>query len=210
MTEQTYNQAIVELAQAGLAALAQRADTPNAIKTAAAESHFICSWMAQALKERRFSKQLAGDLTNWIRDGRSMGANAQLPALLTRINTQYLAAMDNQGVGDALKAMIEALDEEEWLVILDCEVSGKLKLDSDGRNSLIISVEQYEQHIQAGKLLKPITLYVRSDEQLLARLAAKHRLLLSPGNKKASLIKHHKAYKVYPNNQQPALALLVS
>lgn len=210
MTEQTYNQAVVELAQAGLAALAQRADTPNAIKTAAAESHFICSWMAQALKERRFSKLVAVDLSNWIRDGRSMGANAQLPDLLARINSQYLAVIDNQHVGDALKAMIEELGEEEWLVILDCEVSGKLKLDSDGRNSLIISVEQYEQHIEAGQLLKPITLYVRSDEQLLAKLAAKHQLLLSPGNKKTSLIKHHKAYKLYPNNLQPSLALLVA
>lgn len=209
MTEQTYNQAIIELAQAGLTALAHRTDSPNTINTAAAMSHFICSWMAQALKERRFSKLVADDLSNWIREGRSMGAAAQLPERLTRINTQYLASIDNQQIGESLKAMIEALDEEEWLVILDCEVSGKLKLDSDGRNSLIISVEQYEQHIEAGQLLKPITLYVRSDEQLLARLAAKHQLLLSPGNKKASLIKHHKAYKLYPNNQQPALALLV-
>lgn len=209
MTEQTYNQALVELAQAGLAALAARTDSPNALKTAAAESHFICSWMAQSLKERRFSKLVADDLNHWIRDGRSMGAAANLPGLLARIDQQYRAAMDNHTIGASLQTMLDSLNEDDWLVIVDCEVSGKLKLDSDGRNSLIISVEQYEQHIAEGKLLKPITLYVRSDEQALAKLAAEHQLLLSAGNKKASLIKHHKAYKLYPNNRQPALALLV-
>lgn len=210
MTEQTYNQAILALAQAGLAALAQRESSSNAINTPAAESHFLCSWMVQALKERRFSKLVAEDLNNWIRDGRSMGAGAQLPNLLSRIEQQYLAAINNSDIGASLQAMLNSLDEEQWLVIVDCEVTTKLKLDSDGRNSLIISVEQYEQHISQGKLLKPVTLYVRGDEQLLAQLAAEHQLLLSPGNKKASLIKHHKAYKLYPNNQQPSLALLVA
>ncbi|MEN3995527.1 DUF2913 family protein, partial [Acinetobacter baumannii] len=61
------------------------------------------------------------------------------------------------------------LQAEGWLVILNCEVSGKLKLDSQGQNSLVISAEQYQQHLLDGKLIKPITLYIRADEQLIAQ-----------------------------------------
>ncbi|QYJ94715.1 DUF2913 family protein [Shewanella spartinae] len=208
MTEQSYNQALVALAQAGLADLAARNANPGSIKTPAAESHFLCNWMVQSLKERRFSKLVADDLTRWIREGRSKGAGAQLPQLLQRIETQYLPAMENAEVGQSLLALITDLEAQGWLVILDCEVSGKLRLDSDGQNSLVISVEQYEQHLVEGKLIKSITLYMRADEQLIAQYAVKHALLLSQGDKKASCIKHHKAYRLYPGNRQPALALL--
>ncbi|QYK13855.1 DUF2913 family protein [Shewanella rhizosphaerae] len=208
MTEQSYNQALVALAQAGLADLAARNANPGSIKTPAAESHFLCNWMVQSLKERRFSKLVADDLTRWIREGRSKGAGAQLPQLLQRIENQYLPAMENAEVGQSLQALIADLEAQGWLVILDCEVSGKLRLDSDGQNSLVISVEQYEQHLVEGKLIKSITLYMRADEQLIAQYAVKHALLLSQGDKKASCIKHHKAYRLYPGNRQPALALL--
>lgn len=49
---------------------------------------------------------------------------------------------------------------------------------------------------------------MRGDEQLLASAACKQGLLLSQGNKKTTLIKHHKAYRLMPGNEQPALALL--
>jgi len=206
----SYNQAIVEFAQAGLAALEERASKANVIKTAAAESHFLCSWMASALKVRQFSKLLAKDLTQWIRDGRSLGAGAQLPSLLTRIDEQYRVAMNNQQLALSLEQFLSELVANDWIVILDEEVTTKLKLDSEGENSLVISVEQYEGHIQGENIIKPITMFVRANEQELAKVAAKHRLLLSQGDKKASLIKHHKAYQLFPNNEQPALALLLN
>ncbi|RTR34813.1 DUF2913 family protein [Shewanella atlantica] len=205
----SYNQAIVEFAQAGLAALEERASKANVIKTAAAESHFLCSWMASALKVRQFSKLIAKDLTQWIRDGRSLGAGAQLPSLLERIDDQYRAAMSNRQLGQSLELFLSELEENDWIVILDEEVTTKLKLDSEGENSLVISHEQYESHIKDKNVIKPITMFVRANEQELARVAAKHQLLLSQGDKKASLIKHHKAYRVFPNNEQPALALLL-
>ncbi|WP_299796474.1 DUF2913 family protein [uncultured Shewanella sp.] len=205
----SYNQAILEFAQAGIAALEERASKTNTIKTAAAESHFLCNWMASALKKRRFSKLIANELTQWIRDGRSMGAGAQLPSLLARIDEQYRSAMSNQQLGQSLKLFLSELEGNDWVVILDEEVSTKLKLDSDGESSLVISHEQYEGHIDGNHLIKPITLFVRANEQELARLAVKHNILLSQGDKKASLIKHHKAYRVFPNNEQPSLALLL-
>ncbi|WP_076407496.1 DUF2913 family protein [Shewanella sp. UCD-KL12] len=205
----SYNQAILEIAQAGLAALDERSNGKNVVKTVDAESHFLCNWMVQALKERRFSKLIAKELTQWIRDARSMGAAAQLPSLLQRIEQQYLAAEKSQALGLSLNTMLTELAELDWVVILDCEVTTKLKLESSGQNSLVISDEQYQGHISGEALTKTITMYVRADEQALAKIAAKHGLLLSQGDKKASLVKHHKAYKVFPGNQQPEMALLV-
>ncbi len=209
MTDLTYNQALLQLAQAGIDALTQRDAAPNAIKTAAAESHFICSWMVQALKEKRFSKLVADDLTLWVRQGRSMGAGANLKGLLENIVAQYKQIETNEKLGDKLTALLAELENQDWMVITDTEVDTKLKLDSDGQASLIISAPEYEQHIQQSDIIKPINMFVRGDEQQLAKLALQHGLLLSQGNKKTALIKHHKTYKVYPNNNQPALALLV-
>ncbi|WP_028773250.1 DUF2913 family protein [Shewanella waksmanii] len=210
MSAQTYNQAIVELAQAGLSALAERKQSTKAIQTPAAESHFLCSFLVQALKERRFSKLVADDINTWIRNGRSMGAGAQLPALMQRIDKQYLALADSKQLGDKLQAMLAELGEQDWVVIVDCDVDTKLKLDSDGSASLVIDVSQFEQHIDQGEVVKAINIFVRADEQQLAAAAAKHGLLLSQGNKKTSLVKHHKTYVLQPNNQQPALGLLVN
>ncbi len=135
MTEQSYNQALLALTQAGLAALAERNHATGSIKTPAAESHFLCNWMVQSLKERRFSKLVAEDLTRWIRAGRSLGAGAKLPEVLQRIQAQYLPAINNAAVGQSLQNLIAELQAEGWLVILDCEVSGKLKLDSQGKTA---------------------------------------------------------------------------
>ena len=113
-------------------------------------------------------------------------------------------------LGTALNAMLDTLKQTDWLVFTDTEISTKLKLDGDGQSSLVIDAKELAQHIKDGQLIKPINLYVRADEQQLTRIALSHGLLLSQGNKKASLIKHHKAYRIYPDNQQPALCQLLA
>ena len=82
MNSQTYNQAILELALAGLTDLTTSAQAKKAQRTPAQESHFLCNWMVEALKEKRFSKLVAEDLTTWIRMARSQGAGAELKRLL--------------------------------------------------------------------------------------------------------------------------------
>ncbi len=209
MSDTSYNQALLEFADAGLAALAESTASSSSAKTPAAESHFLCSWMVTALKKRSFSKLIADDLTFWIRQARSMGAGAELKLLLQKISQQYHYIADKQqGLAASLKAMLAELEADDWLIITDQEVSKKLKLDSDGHASLIISDDQFNQRIAGDELLKPITLYVRAPEPVFAAVAYKHDLLISAGNKKASLIKHHKAYQIWPKNLQPALALL--
>ncbi|MCE9677888.1 DUF2913 family protein [Shewanella sp. AS1] len=204
---QNYNQALLELAQAGLDAVNQHTATAS-IKTAAAQSHFLCNWMVQAQKSKRFSKLIAGDLTLWIRQGRSMGAGANLKGLLETIVSQYQQLGDSRQLGKKLSLWLEELTSQEWIIYTDTKVDTKLKLDSDGEASLIISADEFSQHIDNDELIKPINLYVRADETQLASSALRHGLLLSQGNKKSSLIKHHKTYRLYPGNLQPALALL--
>lgn len=214
LTLQTYNQAVLEMALAGLNALTTSAHAKTAKRTAAQESHFLCSWMVESLKEKRFSKLIADDLTAWIRQGRSMGAAANLKNLLERIVHHYqlietfATAEQVAPIGTRIAEWIVELSQQNWLTFTDTDVDTKLKLDSDGQASLIISAAQYVQYIQAGEVIKPITLFVRGDEKQLAQTALAHGILLSQGNKKTSLVKHHKAYQIYPKNQLPALALL--
>ncbi|AUD59646.1 DUF2913 domain-containing protein [Shewanella hafniensis] len=211
MNSQTYNQAVLELALAGLADLTASAQTKKAQRTSAQESHFLCNWMVESLKEKRFSKLVAEDLTAWIRLARSQGAGAELKRLLERIVHQYQTVeKSEQALGTALNAMIETLKQAEWLVFTDTEISAKLKLDADGQSSLVIDAKEFNQHIKDNQLVKPINLYVRADEQTLTRIALSHGLLLSQGNKKTSLIKHHKTYQIFPHNQQPALCQLLA
>lgn len=211
MNSQTYNQAVLELALAGIADLATSAQTKKAQRTAAQESHFLCNWMVESLKEKRFSKLVADDLTTWIRLARSQGAGAELKRLLERIVFQYQSVEKTEPtLGIALNAMIDELKQDNWLVFTDTEISAKLKLDGDGQSSLVIDVKEFNQHIKDNQLIKPINLYVRADEQALTRIALSHGLLLSQGNKKTSLIKHHKTYQIYPNNQLPALCQLLN
>lgn len=210
MTPPTYNQALLEMASQSLAELARTGAQKAGKRTPAQESHFLCTWMADSLKEKRFSRLVMEDLKAWVQLGRTLGAGADLKGLLERIIRQYERAMaEPSGQGGRLAALLAELAAEGWLVITDSEVSAKLRLQSGGQPSLIISASEYQDHIEAGELVKPLTLYVRGDEARLAQAAFSHGLLLSQGNKKTTLVKHHKAYRLVPGNAQPALALLI-
>ncbi|MGL6263229.1 DUF2913 family protein [Aeromonas jandaei] len=209
MTPSTYNQALLEMATQSLAELARTGEQKAGKRTPAQESHFLCTWMADSLKEKRFSRLVMEDLKGWVQLGRTLGAGADLKGLLERIVSQYQNAMANPlQLGSKLANMLAELEQAGWLVLTESEVNAKLRLQSGGQASLVVSHSEYAGHIEGGELIKPLTLYVRGDEQLLASAACKQGLLLSQGNKKTTLIKHHKAYRLMPGNEQPALALL--
>ncbi|MBB1438992.1 DUF2913 family protein [Shewanella sp. SG41-4] len=209
MTTETYNQALLTLALAGIDAINTSASQHKAVRTPAQESHFLCNWMVESLKTKRFSKLMADDLTAWISQARSQGAGAQLKRLLTCIAGQYQQANSTEiATGAGLKNMLAGLTAQEWVVITDTDIDAKLKLDSDGKSSLIISAKDFNQHIIDDKIVKPISMYIRGDEKQVARLALEQGILLSPGNKKTSLIKHHKTYVLMPSNLHQSLCLL--
>ncbi|QXB54557.1 MULTISPECIES: DUF2913 family protein [Aeromonas] len=209
MTLPTYNQALFDMASQSLAELARTAAQKSGKRTPAQESHFLCTWMADSLKEKRFSRLVMEDLKAWVQLGRTLGAGADLKGLLERILRQYERAMaEPVQLGARLADLLAELEAAGWLVLTTSEVNAKLRLQSGGQSSLIISASEYQGHIEAGELVKPLTLYVRGDERVLAEAAFARGLLLSQGNKKTSLVKHHKSYRVMPGNEQPALALL--
>ncbi|GGB67868.1 DUF2913 family protein [Shewanella inventionis] len=209
MTTETYNQALLTLALAGIEALNASASQHKATRTPAQESHYLCNWMVESLKTKRFSKLVADDLTTWIRQARSQGAGAQLKRLLTCIADQYQQANNSTvATGEGLKNLLVELAQQDWLIITDTDIDAKLKLDSDGQSSLIIAKKEFEQHIVDDVIIKPISMYIRGDETLVAALALKQGMLLSQGNKKTTLIKHHKTYTLRPNNQHSSLCLL--
>lgn len=209
MTLPTYNQALFDMASQSLAELARTAAQKSGKRTPAQESHFLCTWMADSLKEKRFSRLVMEDLKAWVQLGRTLGAGADLKGLLERILRQYERAMaEPVQLGARLADLLAELEAAGWLVLTTSEVNAKLRLQSGGQSSLIICASEYQGHIEAGELVKPLTLYVRGDERVLAEAAFARGLLLSQGNKKTSLVKHHKSYRVMPGNEQPALALL--
>lgn len=209
MTPPNYNQALFDMATQSLAELARTAEQKAGKRTPAQESHFLCTWMADSLKEKRFSRLVMEDLKGWIQQGRTLGAGADLKGLLERIVCQYGRAMAvPEQLGARLATLLAELEEAGWLVFTDSELDAKLRLLSQGQSSLVISASEYQGHIAEGELLKPLVLYVRGDEKQLAQAAFAQGLLLSQGDKKATLVKHHKAYRLVPANAQPALALL--
>jgi hypothetical protein len=209
MTTETYNQALLTLALAGIDAINISASQHKAVRTAAQESHFLCNWMVESLKTKRFSKLMAADLTAWISQARSQGAGAQLKQRLTCIADQY-QQVNNSAIatGTGLKNLLTGLAAQEWVVVTDTDIDAKLKINSDGKSSLIVSAKEFNQHIVDEKIVKPISMYIRGDEKLVARLALEQGLLLSQGNKKTSLIKHHKTYVLIPDNLHSSLCLL--
>ena len=84
----------------------------------------------------------------------------------------------------------------------------RAKLASQGQASIVICSAELAAACAGGELVKPLTLYVRGDEQVLARFAYRHGLLIGQGNKKQVRVKHHKAHLLMPGNALSALALL--
>ncbi|WP_144213377.1 DUF2913 family protein [Shewanella donghaensis] len=211
---QTYNDAILAVAETGIKALQESALKQKAKRTPAQESHFLCAWMVESLREKRFPKIVADDLNSWIRMARSQGAGAMLPQLLQRIAIQYQQVLSTDlSQKGAVDALISHLQGAEWFVITDTAFSSnsstKLKLAGNGQSSIVICEQQLSEYFDVDRLIKPLPVYVRGDEQYFAEQALNKGLLVSQGNKKTSLIKHHKTYLIVPNNQLKELCLLV-
>ncbi len=214
MQTQTYNQAILDVAEAGIQALQESAEKQKAKRTPAQESHFLCAWLVESFRVKRFSKLVADDLSAWIRMARSQGAGAMLPQLFERIAKQYRAVEKPQLTQQqAIEQLLTELESDDWFVISDSAFSDdsgtKLKLAGNGQSSLVVCELQLESHFEDDKLVKSLPIYVRGDENHFAEKALAKGLLVSQGNKKTSLIKHHKTYLIAPNNQLKQLCLLI-
>jgi hypothetical protein len=203
---QTYNQALLEMATASLAELVHTG-AGRAVRTPAQESHFLSLWLVDSLKEKRFSRLVMEDLKGWVQQARTQGAGADLKGLLERIVRHYSQAA-TQGLEARLMALLDDCEEAGWLRVTQSVIDGRAKLASQGQASIVICSAELASACAGGELVKPLTLYVRGDEQVLARFAYRHGLLIGQGNKKQVRLKHHKAHLLMPGNALSALALL--
>ncbi|MFM4720432.1 DUF2913 family protein [Aeromonas bivalvium] len=203
---QTYNQALLEMASASLAELA-RTGAGRAPRTQAQESHFLSLWLADSLKEKRFSRLVMEDLKGWVQQARTQGAGADLKGLLSRIVRHYSQAA-REGLGARLMALLDECEQAGWQRITEYALDGKARLASQGQASIVICAAKLASALAGDELVAPLTLYVRGDEQQLARFAQCHGLLIGQGNKKQTRVKHHKGHLLMPANALPALALL--
>ena len=124
MTLPAYNQALLEMARQSLAELERTAAQKMSKRTPAQESHFLCTWMADSLKEKRFSRLVMEDLKTWVQLGRTLGAGADLKGLLERVQRQYERAMHEPvQLGSRLADLRLALEGAGWLGFTDSELN---------------------------------------------------------------------------------------
>ena len=128
MTPPTYNQALLEMASQSLAELARTGAQKAGKRTPAQESHFLCTWMADSLKEKRYSRLGMEDLKAWVQLGRTLGAGADLKGLLERIIRQYERAMaEPSGQGGLLAALLAHLQVNQADLLRWQAVSAEIK-----------------------------------------------------------------------------------
>ena len=77
----TGNNSTAHLAWCGLVVL-QLARRDGSVITPAQESLFLTRWLAVVEKQRRFRKELAGDIRWLLKEGREKGVRADLPGKL--------------------------------------------------------------------------------------------------------------------------------
>ena len=135
MTPSAYNQALLEMATQSLAELTRTGEQKAGKRTPAQESHFLCTWMAASLKEKRFSRLVMEDLKGWVQLGRTLGAGADLKGLLERIVSQYQNAMANPlQLGSKLANMLAELEQAGGLAGTDRERSERQAAPAIGRS----------------------------------------------------------------------------
>jgi len=170
------------------------------------EAHFLGAWVTTAMKQKRFDGITVPTLKAWQTKARSLGKNAGLKDQFHYLQSCYNQVLDEnhhvQAVNYAqVEALVGAMQAEQWMVNTDLVVGNKLNRHSGGADSLIICEQQMETHFdEEGVLIKPISLYLRGDLQILVGHAFEQNLLLHKITDYKSKVKYHGEFIIYPNN----------
>ncbi|MFW4056981.1 DUF2913 family protein [Klebsiella pneumoniae] len=184
------------LAWCALVALALARQNGDVVSPAQ-ENLFLTRWLATALRQRRFSRDVASDIEFLLKQGRQLGVNAQLASKLNYLWHSCTGELSEQNdlfrlnhALEAAKAMnwnYRVLSDREWsgrnAVTLNAGVNGiylsrsslDAAFDDDGRqiNPLLVRL--------TGNVPGLVTLFIRSDWQVQpegdASLTYLHRLL---------------------------------
>lgn len=175
------------------------------------EAHYLGAWVTTAMKKKRFDALVLETLKGWQRQARSLGKNAGLKEQFIYLKKCYNQVLDGEkqvqpvsiGQFDKLYAK---LNDQQWMVTTDLEVGEKLNRHSGGKDSLIVCAEKIKECFdEQGVLIKPLSLYVRGNQQTIIDSAFAQNLLLHKKTDYKSKVKYHGEFVVYPNNDGSAL-----
>ncbi len=170
------------------------------------EAHYLGAWVTSAMKKKRFDPIVVPTLQGWQRQARSLGKDAGLKRQFTYLEKCYSEVLDEQKQVQAvhknqLDKLYAKLEAEQWMVTTDLTVGERLNRHSGGKDSLIVCAQQMEDCFDGqGILLKPISLYVRGNQQNIIDFAFAQSLLLYKKTDYKSKVKYHGEFVIYPDN----------
>lgn len=114
------------LAWCGLVAL-QNARDDGEVSSPAQENLFLVRWLARAEKQRRFSRELASDISWLLREGRGKGVHADLPGKLNYLWHAGSGSLKEQNDLYRLQHALHAVKLTGWvyMVLSESEWSGR-------------------------------------------------------------------------------------
>ncbi len=208
----SYNQHLLNLVSAGLAALDDAQSKNRRLNNPVAETHFLGSWIVSATKSKEFDRCLAKDLTLWVQESRTKGPNARFKDTFERIKHAYsiIGQQSEKNLTQVeLEAILDELTEDDWLIETESVITTKLKLSSSGEKSLVICADVYDKAFTDtdGVLEKPLSVYIRNGDDEFIKRMFEHGYLVFAAQSK-SLVKRHNKYVVRPFNLGNRIAIL--
>jgi len=182
--------------------------TPN---NPLSEAHYLGAWVTNAIKNKRFDSIVLTTLKGWQRQARSLGKDAGLKGQFSYLKKCYSQVLDAQEQVQPVRIeqfhpLYAALENDNWLVTTDLAVGAKLNRHSGGKESLIVCAQQMQESFdEQGLLIKPISLYLRGNQQRVVDFAFAQDLLLYKITDYKSKVKYHGEFIVYPNNDGASL-----
>lgn len=170
------------------------------------EAHYLGAWVTTAIKQKRFDGITVATLKAWQSKARSLGKNSGLKEQFTYLEKCYNQVLDKHKKVQAvtltqIQSLLAELQAAQWMVTIDLVVGNKLNRHSGGASSLIICADDMQHCFNdEGLLIKPISLFLRGDLQILIESAFNKNLLLHKITDYKSKVKYHGEFIIYPDN----------
>lgn len=144
------------------------------IISASQEDLFLTRWLATALKQHRFSRDVAPDIEWLLREGRTLGTRARLLHKLDYLWRSCTGELKAQNDLFRLTYAFETAKEMQWSYVLlnDREWSGRRKAAVNGMiNSISVSRSSLDTAFDDnGRQFQPVTVQITGNVEGLNRL----------------------------------------
>ncbi len=202
----TYSLEIYKVVDSALTELNNNLQSGRTPNNPLSEAHYLAAWITNSMKKKRFDNGVVPTLKKWQQQARSLGKNANLKSQFIHLKSLYdhVLTEDKQCIPVTilqLNNLLDAMREQDWVVHDENILNGKYKLQTQGQDSLLVCAEQLKTHFsEDGQLIKPLSLYVRGQQQHIIDTAFDNCLLLHKVTDYKSMVKYHGEYIIYPNN----------